>query len=133
MIRELTHINMEEILPLYASVGWTNYTQKPDMLQQALAHSLKILADYEDGRLVGLTRAVGDGHSILYIQDILVHPDYQRCGIGSALLRTLLADYSHVYQKVLLTDDTEKTRAFYGSMGFMPSSDFHVMSFMRNY
>ena len=35
-IRELTRFDMDEILPLYAAVGWTNYTDRPDMLKNAL-------------------------------------------------------------------------------------------------
>ena len=38
-------------------------------------------------RLVGLVRVVGDGASIAYVQDLLVHPDWQRRGIGARLLR----------------------------------------------
>lgn len=131
MIQEYQKIQMEEILPLYAAVGWTNYTDKPDMLQSALEHSLRIYADYEDGRLAGLVRAVGDGHSILYIQDILMYPAYQRRGIGRALLQRVLDDYRHVYQTVLLTDDSPKTRAFYEAMGFAPSRSRGCMSFLK--
>ena len=35
MIRtvENPNITVEEVLPLYEAVGWTNYTQKPEMLR----------------------------------------------------------------------------------------------------
>ena len=48
---------------------------------------------------------VGDGYTILYIQDLLVHPDFARQGIGSRLLLRILGKYESVYQKILLTDD----------------------------
>ena len=81
-------VSFEEIFPLYEAVGWTNYTSNPIMLQNALEHSLFILtARDEEGKLIGFLRAVGDGYSILYIQDIIVLPEYQRQGIGTQLLR----------------------------------------------
>ena len=40
-IREYTEYREAEILRLYESVGWTNYTGNPGMLKNAYAHSLK--------------------------------------------------------------------------------------------
>lgn len=107
-----------EILRLYESVGWTAYTDDREALQKGFENSMLTLTAYEDGRLLGLIRVVGDGHTVVLIQDILVFPEYQRRGIGSALLQAVLDRYSHVRQIQLLTDNTEKTVAFYKSMGF---------------
>ena len=79
-IRELTAFDLEEILPLYSAVGWTSYTDRPEMLKTAWENSLLILGAYDGGRLIGAVRAVGDGASIVYVQDILVLPEYQRRG-----------------------------------------------------
>jgi ribosomal protein S18 acetylase RimI-like enzyme len=99
----------EEILKLYETVGWVNYTQKPEMLRKAYENSLYVLAACDNGELVGIIRVVGDGHSIIYIQDIIVRPDHQRMGIGSRLLNEVMTVYSNVYQKILLTLNEEKT------------------------
>lgn len=120
----------DEILPLYKAVGWRNYYEKPDMLKAAYAHSLCAFAAYIDDQLVGVIRAVGDGCSILYIQDILVLPEYQRQGIGRLLLSTVLENYRHVYQKVLLTDNQPATIPFYESLGFKPADQLHCVSFV---
>ncbi|HEM3577810.1 TPA: GNAT family N-acetyltransferase [Streptococcus suis] len=111
-------LDFQAVLDLYASVGWTNYTDRPAMLQKALEHSLFIFAAYDGDRLVGLLRAVGDGYSIVFIQDILVLPPYQRQGIGRHLLEQAITHFSEVYQFHLLTDNTEKTRSFYEELGF---------------
>lgn len=120
-----------EVLALYQAVGWSNYFTKPAMLRQAFAHSLYTLAAYANEQLVGLIRIVGDGHSIIYIQDILVHPDFQRQGIGRQLFQQTLANYAHVYQTVLMTDDTEKTRAFYQSLGFQDLGEMKGLCFVQ--
>ncbi|HEM3458502.1 GNAT family N-acetyltransferase [Streptococcus suis] len=111
-------LDFQAVLNLYDSVGWTNYTDRPAMLQKALEHSLFVLAAFDGARLVGLLRAVGDGYSIVFIQDILVLPTYQRQGIGRQLLEQAITHFSGIYQLHLLTDNTEKTRSFYEAIGF---------------
>lgn len=45
-IKEYFKYNDKEIFELYQSVGWTNYTDKPEMIERAYRNSLKILAAY---------------------------------------------------------------------------------------
>ncbi len=126
-------VSFEEIFPLYEAVGWTNYTSNPIMLQNALEHSLFLIsARDEDGKLIGFLRAVGDGYSILYIQDIIVLPEYQRQGIGTQLLRQTLEYFNEVYQIILTTDSEVKTIAFYEANGFTALSKYRCTSFMAN-
>ena len=130
-IRVYKEYRSGEILPLYASVGWTAYTSRPEMLERAFAGSLLVLGAYEDESLVALLRAVGDGASMVFIQDILVQPEYQRRGIGSALLAQAMEHFKDVYQLRLAADAEEKTLAFYRSCGFAPDSDTGCMGFSR--
>ena len=128
-IKEYETYNELEILNLYESVGWINYTNNPKMLENAFVNSLKILGAYEDEKLIGIIRVVGDGHSVVFIQDLLVYPEYQRQGIGTALLKQILIDYKYVYQKHLLTENTEKTIQFYKSLGFTMDTDMECRGF----
>ena len=121
----------EDILPLYTSVGWTAYTDAPDALRRGFEKSLLTLAAYEGKTLVGLARAVGDGETIVLMQDLLVFPQYQRRGIGTALMRAMMERFANVRQFQLLTDDTEKTLAFYRSLGLHELSAFGCRGFMR--
>lgn len=130
-ICEYAEYREEEIMNLYAAVGWTNYTDRPEMLRKAYAHSLLTLAAYEGERLLGLLRAVGDGFSAVLIQDLLVLPECQRQGIGSALLREALGRFREVYQIELLTDNTPKTIAFYESLGLVNAADCGCCAFVR--
>ena len=124
-------LSLEEVLPLYEAVGWTNYTQNPTMLKAAYKNSLHILgALNEEEKLVGVLRAVGDGASILFIQDILVTPEYQHQGIGTKLLQQTLEKYKNMYQIQLATDDSKKTVSFYESNGFTSLTSLNCVSFM---
>lgn len=130
-LKEYTGYNEEEILGLYARLGWTNYTDNPEMLRNAYLNSLKIYGAYVDDKLVGIIRAVGDGFSVLFIQDLLVHPDFQRNGIGTLLLKRMLKEYENVYQMHLITEDSEKTISFYKSLGFTDNSDVNCKAFSK--
>ena len=133
MIRTVENpiVTLEDVLPLYEAVGWTNYTTKPEMLEVAYKNSLHILAALnEEEKLVGVLRAVGDGASILFIQDILVYPEYQHQGIGTKLLQLSLEKYKNVYQIQLATDDSTKTVSFYESNGFTNLTSLNCVSFI---
>ena len=96
-----------------------------------IENSQLILAAYEGEQLLGIIRIVGDGHTIVYMQDILVFPEHQRKGVGSGLMHAILDRYRHVRQINLATDDTPKTIAFYESMGFKKMSDIGCCGFMK--
>ena len=129
-IRTYTKFQLDEILPLYTQVGWTAYTEDMPALERGFQHSLLVLAAYENDALLGLIRVVGDGATVILIQDILVDPEKQRQGIGSALLKAVLDRYPNVRQIQLTTDDTPKTVAFYQSLGFSELSALGCCSFM---
>ena len=130
-IKEYKNYEHDEVINLYKSVGWCSYTNRPEMLKHAFEHSLKILGAHDGNKLVGLIRAVGDGYSVLFIQDILVLPEYQRKGIGTRLLKSMLGFYPEVYQTQLATDKTEKTVEFYKSCGFLPYSETGCEGFIK--
>ena len=123
-IRKQEIVKLEDVLHLYQAVGWTNYTNQPQMLEQALSHSLVIYLALDGDAVVGLIRLVGDGFSSVLVQDLIVLPIYQRQGIGSALMKEALEDYKDAYQVQLVTDQTERTLEFYRSMGFETLSTY---------
>lgn len=131
VIREYGRYNEPEILRLYESVGWTAYTSHPEALRKGFENSMLTLGAYEGDKLMGILRAVGDGYTVVFVQDILVFPEHQRKGVGSALLQAVLDRYSHVRQIELATDNTEKTVAFYKSMGFREMSEIGCCAFMK--
>ena len=130
-IKEYLSYDEKEILALYESVGWTAYTENPAALRLGFAHSLLTLAAYEGDRLLGLIRTVGDGHTIVFIQDILVHPTAQRKGIGTALVKAVLDRFPLVRQVELTTDNTAKTLAFYRSLVFSPIEELGLCGLMH--
>ncbi|WP_104054574.1 MULTISPECIES: GNAT family N-acetyltransferase [unclassified Arthrobacter] len=109
---------LNDVVRLYDSVGWSAYTKDPGNLAAALAGSTLLAAARDGDDLVGLARIISDGHSICYLQDVLVDPRHQRTGLGRRLVEFVLAPYAHVRQKVLLTDTEPGQKAFYESLGY---------------
>ena len=117
-IKKQEIVKLEDVLHLYQAAGWTNYTNQPQMLEQALPHSLVIYLALDGDAVVGLIRLVGDGFSSVFVQDLIVLPSYQRQGIGRSLMKEALEDYKDAYQVQLVTEQTEKNLGFYRFMGF---------------
>ena len=126
-VRKQDVVKLEDVLHLYQAVGWTNYTNQPQMLEQALSHSLVIYLALDGDAVVGLIRLVGDGFSSVFVQDLIVLPTYQRQGIGSALMKQALGDFKGAYQVQLVTEQTERTLGFYRSMGFEILSTYNCI------
>ena len=117
-IKKQEIVKLEDVLHLYQAVGWTNYTNQPQMLEQALYHSLIIYLALDGDAVVGLIRLVGDGFSSVFVQDLIVLSSYQRQGIGSSLMKQALGNFKEAYQVQLATEQTEKNVGFNRSMGF---------------
>ena len=130
-IKEYAEFRSDEILPLYTQVGWTAYTENMPALERGYQSSLLVQAAYDNRELLGIVRAVGDGATVVWVQDLLVYPEKQRQGVGTALLRAVLDRFSDVRQIQLATDNTPKNVAFYRSLGFLEFSEIGCCGFMR--
>ena len=103
---------------IYRDNGWGAYLTSLDKLKKAFDNSLYILGAFEEDKLVGFIRCIGDSEFIIYIQDLIVLPEYQRRGIGKTLVKKVSDKFSDVRQFVLITDkDDEKANAFYRAIG----------------
>lgn len=108
----------DELVELYDAVGWTTYTADPEQLEAAVRGSSRVVTARYGEQLLGLARVVSDGATIAYLQDVLVRPELQREGVGRQLVQAALEPFAGCRQKVLLTDDEPRQRAFYESLGY---------------
>ena len=108
-------IPLDAILRLYSAVEWSS-ANKPNELRGALLNSHSLLTAWDGGRLVGLGNAISDGHLVVYYPHLLVDPEFQRKGIGSELMRRLMAKYEGFHQHVLIADG--RAIGFYRKCGF---------------
>lgn len=127
-LRMVESVATADLVGLYTSVGWGAYTQDPSALATAVANSTYVVEARAGSELIGLARGLSDDSSVFYLQDILVRPDWQRRGVGGALLERCLERFKHVRQKVLLTDDQSGQHLFYTAAGFRDTRDITEVS-----
>ena len=68
--------------------GWGNTLLS--QAHKAIQNTLYSVVAFDEEKVVGIGRLVGDGALIWYIQDLIVVHDYQNIGIGSTLMNKLL-------------------------------------------
>lgn len=122
---------VEELIQLYNNVGWYNYTQDTKKLERAFINSTVIVSAWDEYKLVGVLRAVGDSETIMYIQDILVSETYQSKGIGRQLISEFMNEYENIRQIVLITDKTFKTINFYEVCGFDKVETYDGIAYVK--
>ncbi len=69
-------------------VGWGE--RKEEIVDEALKNSIYTLCVYDDDNIIGFGRIIGDKTIFLYIQDIMVIPEYQSKNIGSNIMVNIL-------------------------------------------
>ncbi|MFS0783132.1 GNAT family N-acetyltransferase [Bacillus sp. 1P06AnD] len=82
---------LEEYKYLCDSVGWTKDINF-EVAEISLKNSIHCITVNDHTKIVGMGRIVGDGAIYFYIQDIVVHPEYQNKGIGKIIMEHLV-DY----------------------------------------
>lgn len=81
-------ITVLEYLMLREKVHWRKLTEhQAELALKNCLYNLKAVD--ADGNVLGMGRVVGDGAVICYIQDLIVVPEAQKQGIGSAIINGL--------------------------------------------
>ena len=112
---ESRDLSPDSVLTLYRANGWSS-AQKPDLLHKALLASHTLVTAWDGNALVGLGNAISDGHLVVYYSHLLIHPAYQRRGIGTEILRRLMARYEGFHQHIVVADG--RALDFYRRCGF---------------
>jgi GNAT superfamily N-acetyltransferase len=112
---ETHELALESILTLYRANGWSS-ADKPELLYQGLLASHSLITAWEGTKLVGLGNAISDGYLVVYYPHFLVLPEYQGRGIGTELMRRLMARYAGFHQQMLVADG--RALDFFRQCGF---------------
>ena len=112
-------------------VGWSK-RPSPETALRAVRNSYRYvvardLSGGAGGKMVGFASAVSDGVLCAYIPFLEVLPEYQGKGIGTKLMKKLLAELRGFYMIDLTCD--EELRPFYERLGMEPA----IAMTLRNY
>ena len=117
---ELVIPNKNDFFQLYRTTGWESRVNLgEDKLIEAVRNSWYMVSVYDDDKLVGFGRIISDGVFQAFICDVVVLPEYQRRGIGTKIVKTLLkrCDDENILS-VKLFASTGKSK-LYKKLGFM--------------
>ena len=124
--------SIEEFNYLYDAVGWGSYDEK--VSEKALANTMYSVSVYDDSKIIGYGRIIGDGICFLYIHDVMVDPKYQNKKIGTQIMNQLLEKVNQIkienpYVRVYLGASKGKEK-FYERFGFITREDANLGSGM---
>jgi aralkylamine N-acetyltransferase len=111
---EIEAVDWLRISELFSLVGWGN--RKPDEIKAVFEKSSFVRFAYSNSILIGFGRTVDDGKYYALIVDLVVHPEYQRQGIGANIL-LYLKDSLNGYTFTTLTSAVGK-ESFYEKQGW---------------
>jgi GNAT superfamily N-acetyltransferase len=109
-------IEEREVIGLYRANNWSA-AEKPQQLLSALKNSHTLVTARVEGLLVGIANAISDGYLVVYYPHMLVHPEYQRKGIGRKMMVAMNTIYGNFHQQMLTADG--EAIEFYKSVGFV--------------
>lgn len=95
----------------------------PELLAQQVKGARWVVQAHDGPRLVGFCRAISDGVSNAYVSSVMVHPEFQRRGIGREMLAQLVSGRDGI--KFVLHTRKEAT-GFYAAVGFAPATDIMI-------
>ena len=91
-IRRAAEPELRDLLALYREAGWIAPEECGAFLPGVLSGSFLFLAAYDGERIIGMARALSDGVSDAYIQDVAVAGSHRKQGIGRELVFRLKAE-----------------------------------------
>jgi len=84
VIEQEGKVSDNEIEELRSSIGWDNNTGPFSVISKRL---YTYFTARKDGKLVGFIDVLSDGIADSYLQDLAIHPNFQRKGIGTELVK----------------------------------------------
>ena len=122
MIKYLEHTpTADEYNYLTNSVGWG--VRDNSIVNVALKNTIYSLCVYDEDRLIGYGRIIGDKTIFLYIQDVMVMPEYQSKKIGTGIMNNILEkinEYKKMNPEIRTYLGASKGKeSFYEKFGFV--------------
>ena len=107
-------IDWNELTALYQAAPLGN--KNPVDLKTAFTNSMFKCFVYEEGKLVGVGRALADGVDCSYICDVALMPSHQGLGLGKQVVAKLVS-LSSGHKKIILYSVPGR-EPFYKKLGF---------------
>ena len=105
----------EEMVFLYREAGWWGKENDFESAQKMLDGSFAVAVAKNDGKVIGLMRAISDGVSDAYMLDLVVKKEFRRRGVGKAVTEKLAAFLHECGIEWIVLIGAPGTEKLYGS------------------
>lgn len=92
ILKDPTHQNLKDILNLYILEKWWEGEKETGPVLEIINGSYIFIAAFSNNQIVGMGRAISDGVSDAYIQDVTVHKDYRGNNIGKSIINKIIEE-----------------------------------------
>jgi spermidine synthase len=125
-IKLVDTVPVGEFQALYRDAGWwkDDYKITDEFLRLIPERSALFAGAFFEKKLVGMGRALSDLCSDAYIQDVVVLSVYQKCGIGSMIVRFLIVELKKRGVDWIGLIGEPGTDSFYENLGFRQMKDY---------
>jgi GNAT superfamily N-acetyltransferase len=113
-------INKNEVPELREMVGWGRRDEDYPILFERCNFWAGVRNEHD--KLIAFGYVCGMGLEHGYMEDIIVHPDYQGKGIGSNLVKELLREAKRFGIRIVTVSYEENKTNFYKKCGFTTGS-----------
>lgn len=111
-------VDIDAVISLYEDAGWWRDSYDRSFIAGVLSGSFSFATAYSDGRLIGMGRALSDGASDAYIQDVTVLKEFRGHGIGRRIVFAIIDHLKeHGVDWIALVGEPG-TKGFYEKLGF---------------
>ena len=117
----ISDTRIKQLITLYRQAGWWKGSQTDqDHVRRIIAGSHCFLVAVENDEYIGMGRAISDGESDAYIQDVTVKTTHRNKGIGSRIVQRLANKVTADGLTWIGLIAEKNTHAFYERIGFKP-------------
>ena len=130
-IRIITSAREDELIRLYKDAGWweKEYDNNPDFLKTLVPNSTCFVGAFHKNSMIGMGRALSDLSSDAYIQDVAVLKPFRGLGVGSKIIKKLVAFLKQHHVDWIGLIAKPNTSSFYVKLGFETLKDHVPLKF----
>ena len=130
IIRELSGADFDRLRKLYIETAWIAPDDPAVFLHRAVSGSAVAVGAFdESGNLIGFGRALSDGCSDAYIQDVVVSPEFRGQGIGREIIRLLESELRQMGVDWIGLVGEPGTESFYSKLGLQARAGYTLWLF----